>query len=186
MKMNWSNSLLVVASLIAPAAALADNPPFGNLGNQVLDTAKSESTKAVKGEVNKEVISRVNKRLMAEGRKNQCSFKKDTDELEAGCDAKAKRLADTMINLKKDLTNAGLQSYKFVVSGHTDTFGTAEHNKELSQKRAAVMVRELVARGVSAGEIEAVGMGAERPIVKPDNTEAKRAKNRRYEIQVKI
>ena len=46
--------------------------------------------------------------------------------------------------------------------------------------------RELVNRGVAQSDIESIGMGSERPLVKPDNTPAKRAKNRRYEIQVKL
>ena len=29
-----------------------------------------------------------------------------------------------------------------------------------------------------------MGMGADKPVVTPDDTEAKRTKNRRYEIQV--
>jgi outer membrane protein OmpA-like peptidoglycan-associated protein len=29
-------------------------------------------------------------------------------------------------------------------------------------------------------------MGSERPLVKPDDTPAKRAKNRRYEVQVEL
>jgi len=41
-------------------------------------------------------------------------------------------------------------------------------------------------KGVPAGEIEAVGMGSSKLLVKPDNTDAMKAKNRRYEIQVKI
>jgi len=77
-------------------------------------------------------------------------------------------------------------TFKFEVSGHTDTRGKAEHNKELSAKRAAVMVRELEARGIAKNEIVSVGMGSERPLVTPDNTPAKQAKNRRYEIQVKF
>ena len=178
--------VLAALALSTPQISFADDPPFGNLGKQVMDTAKTETGNAVKGEVNKEVVSRVNKRLTVEAKKNQCSFKTDTDVLEAGCDSKAQRLAETLINMKKDLTNAGLRSYKFVVSGHTDSRGSAAHNKELSEKRAQVMVKELVSRGIAPGEIEAVGMGSERPLVKPDNTEAKRAKNRRYEVQVKI
>jgi len=46
------------------------------------------------------------------------------------------------------------------------------------------MVKQLVANGVDQGDIEAVGMGAEHPLVKPDDTAAKKAKNRRYEVQV--
>jgi len=88
--------------------------------------------------------------------------------------------------VKKQLVAAGFQGYVFVVSGHTDSTGKAEHNKELSKKRAAVIVAELVKRGVPKNEIEAVGMGSEKMLVKPDDTPSKQAKNRRYEIQVRI
>ena len=172
-------------ALAAPGIALADNP-FGELGKKALDTATTEGTKAGKAELNKAVVSKLNAKLLAEGRKNQCSFKSDSDVLEAGCDAKAKRLANVLVDAKKTLAGAGFSGYRFVVAGHTDTSGDAGHNKELSQKRAAAIVRELAARGVPAGEIDAVGMGAEKPLVKPDNTPAKKAKNRRYEVQVKI
>ena len=47
-------------------------------------------------------------------------------------------------------------------------------------------MRELVARGIPQNEILSVGMGSERPLVTPDNTPAKKAKNRRYEIQVRF
>ena len=84
------------------------------------------------------------------------------------------------------LNAAGVQNFKFVVSGHTDSSGNAASNKELSKKRAAVIEKELVAKGIPAGEIESVGMGSEKPLVKPDDTEAKRKKNRRYEVQVHL
>ena len=183
--MRLTSFVVALIPVLTPAIALADNP-FGELGKQALETAKTEGVKAAKSEVNDTVVKKVNAKLSAEARKNQCSFKKDKDELEAGCDAKAKRLANVLIDVKKTLSASGLQSFKFIVTGHTDSFGTAEHNKELSLKRAAVMVRELTARGVPAGEIEAIGMGSEQMRVKPDNTEAKRAKNRRYEVSVKV
>src|SRR5450432_3365262 len=129
-----------------------------------------------------EVFKKVNAKLLAEGRKNQCSFKSDSDELMPGCDAKVKKLFDTLVDVKKQLQAAGVKVFKFEVSGHTDTSGKPEHNKELSGKRAAVMVKQLVAKGIPASEIIAVGMGADHPLVTPDNTEAKKKKNRRYEI----
>ncbi len=132
------------------------------------------------------VVKEVNAKLLAEGRKDQCSFKTDSDELAPGCDAKVKKLAGTLVDVKKRLKVAGITSYKFEVSGHTDTSGKPAHNKELSGKRAAVMVRELVARGISPSEIVSVGMGSERPLVTPDDTPAKKAKNRRYEIQLRF
>jgi outer membrane protein OmpA-like peptidoglycan-associated protein len=103
-----------------------------------------------------------------------------------GCDAKIKKLADALVDAKKRLQMAGVKAYKFEVSGHTDSSGKAEHNKELSGKRAAVMVKELIARGISPSEITSIGMGSDKPLVTPDNTPAKKAKNRRYEIQVRL
>jgi outer membrane protein OmpA-like peptidoglycan-associated protein len=79
-----------------------------------------------------------------------------------------------------------VKNFRFVVSGHTDSSGSADHNKALSAKRAAVVQRELVAKGVPAAEIESVGMGSEKPLVAPDDTPAKKARNRRYEVQVKL
>jgi OmpA-OmpF porin, OOP family len=91
-----------------------------------------------------------------------------------------------LIAAKKQLNTAGIKNYKFEVSGHTDSSGEADHNKQLSGKRAAVIVKELVTRGVPETEIVSVGMGSDRPLVKPDDTPAKKARNRRYEIQVRL
>ena len=134
----------------------------------------------------KQVEAQVNKKLVAEAHKNQCSFITDSDRLAPGCDKKLKNLTSVLIEAKNRLDGAGLSNYKFEVSGHTDTSGAAAHNKELSGKRAAVIVKELVARGVPEREIIAVGMGSEKPLVAPDDTPAKKAKNRRYEIQVRL
>ncbi|RKH30869.1 OmpA family protein [Corallococcus sicarius] len=147
-----------------------------------LDSLKKTAGDASKGAVEK----RVNTKLMDEGRKNQCSFKSGTAELDAGCDAKLKKLAAALIDAKKQLDGAGAKSYKFEVSGHTDSSGDAAKNKKLSEQRAETIVKELVARGVPRNEIIAVGFGSEKPLVKPDDTAAKKAKNRRYELQVRL
>jgi outer membrane protein OmpA-like peptidoglycan-associated protein len=162
---------LLVAAAAAPA--FADSP---------WDVAKGIAGSAATGKLEKEI----NTRLLAEARKNQCSFKSDTDQLEPGCERKASKLAQALIAAKKQLNAAGVKNYKFEVSGHTDTSGSAEHNKDLSAKRAAVMVKELVGAGVPGDEIVSVGMGSEHPLVKPDNTPAKKAKNRRYEVRVRL
>lgn len=163
-----ATALMSVALLVG-----ADNP---------WDMAKKVAGDAA----TKNLEAEINKRLLTEGQKNQCSFKTDSDVLEAGCDKKMKSLANTLIDAKKKLDGAGVKNFKFEVSGHTDTSGDAKHNKELSEKRAAVVVKELVAKGVPQDEIVAVGMGSERPLVKPDDTPAKKAKNRRYELQVRL
>ncbi len=170
---GWSWLLVSFLALLLPVASRPDD---------VWSSAKSLVGKSATGTVEKEI----NKRLLAESRKNQCSFKTDSDELVKGCDPKAKRLANAVVDAKKRLEKAGVRSFKFEVSGHTDSSGSAEHNKALSQRRAEKMKKELAAKGVPEGDIVAVGMGSERPLVKPDDTPAKKAKNRRYEVQVRL
>jgi outer membrane protein OmpA-like peptidoglycan-associated protein len=172
------SAFVIGASLLLPFAGARAQVDLGGLAKKAVGSASD----AARGKVQKEV----NAKLLAEGRKNQCSFKTDTDQLAPGCDAKLKNLANALVEVKKRLKVAGVTDYKFEVSGHTDSTGKADHNKELSQKRAQVIAKELVARGVAGGEIVAVGMGSERPLVTPDNTPAKKAKNRRYEIQVRL
>jgi OmpA-OmpF porin, OOP family len=142
--------------------------------------------KAVGGSASSQLEKQINTHLLEESRKNQCSFKSGSDELEKGCDPKARRLAQAVVDAKKRLESSGVRSFKFEVSGHTDSSGSAAHNKELSQKRADRMRKELIAKGVPDGDVAAVGMGSEKPLVKPDNTPAKKAKNRRYEVRVRL
>lgn len=175
--------LLTLAPIFAHAGLMDDlNKSGGDLGAQVAEKAKAKAA----SEGNKKIAAQVNKKLLAEGRKNQCSFKSGSDELEPGCGTKAQKLAQTIIDVKKTLQSQGQSGFKFTVSGHTDSTGNAAKNKDLSMRRAQVMVKELVAKGVNQDDIEAVGMGSEQMLVKPDNTAAKQAKNRRYEVQVRF
>ena len=159
---------------------------YAGLADDLKAKAESKSKEAATAKANKEIAIKVNKKLLTEGRKNQCSFKSGTDELAKGCGKKSKKLANQIIDVKKTLQSQGYSGFKFIVSGHTDSSGDAAKNKDLSMRRAQVMVKELVAQGVDANDIEAVGMGSEKMLVKPDNTSAKKAKNRRYEVQVRF
>jgi outer membrane protein OmpA-like peptidoglycan-associated protein len=171
----WAlSACLGVALVSSPVAAQLD---VGGLAKKAATTAG--------GAAKDEAFKKVNAKLLEEGRKNQCSFKSDSDQLMPGCDSKIKKLADELVQAKKQLEAAGVKSYKFEVSGHTDTSGKPEHNKELSSKRAAVIAKELVGKGIPEKEIISIGMGADKPLVTPDNTDAKKKKNRRYEIQVR-
>src|SRR5215469_17045535 len=167
------NSSLMVVTLLCSPVALAENP---------FDTLSKAASDAGKGEVEK----RVNDKLLQDARKNQCSFKSGTAELAPGCDTKLKKLTSALVDAKRQLDSAGVHSYKFEVSGHTDSSGDAAKNKVLSEQRAQSIVNELVTRGISKGEIIAVGRGSEAMLVKPDDTPAKKQKNRRYEIRVRL
>ena len=186
--MKWTLVAIVLTVVLGSGqvfAGIADdiNKSTGSkLGTEAADKAKGKAS----SEANKAVASKLNKRLLAESRKNQCTFKSGTDELEKGCDDKSKRLANVIVEIKKSLQSKGQTGYKFVVSGHTDSSGDAAKNKELSLRRAQVMMKQLIAKGVAADDIEAVGMGSEKMLVKPDDTPKKKAKNRRYEVGIRF
>ncbi|HEX6218586.1 MAG TPA: OmpA family protein [Sphingomicrobium sp.] len=70
------------------------------------------------------------------------------------------------------------------VLGHTDTTGSNEYNQALSERRARSVADYLSARGVSPARMATRGYGETAPIYLPDDTEAKRAANRRVEIKI--
>lgn len=67
------------------------------------------------------------------------------------------------------------------VEGHTDSIGTVVYNKQLSQRRAESVARELNRLGVSRNQMMVRGYGEGQPIA-TNNSEAGRARNRRVEI----
>jgi OmpA-OmpF porin, OOP family len=72
---------------------------------------------------------------------------------------------------------------KIRVEGHTDNVGSAPYNKDLSERRAASVVRYLVGKGVQRGRLEPAGFGFERPVAS-NATALGRAKNRRVEFRI--
>jgi outer membrane protein OmpA-like peptidoglycan-associated protein len=69
------------------------------------------------------------------------------------------------------------------ISGHTDNFGSDTYNGRLSTARAQAVVTWLVARGISAKRLKALGFGSQKPL-EPNTTSAGRQRNRRIEMQV--
>jgi outer membrane protein OmpA-like peptidoglycan-associated protein len=67
---------------------------------------------------------------------------------------------------------------------HTDSRGSAGYNKRICQDRADAIRRLLIAKGVPAERLKALGYGEERPIAS-NRTEAGRAENRRVEFLVR-
>jgi outer membrane protein OmpA-like peptidoglycan-associated protein len=67
------------------------------------------------------------------------------------------------------------------IQGHTDSTGSAEHNKQLSQQRADAVKAFLVSAQVNQGRIVSEGLGEE---ASGNNSAAGRANNRRVEIHI--
>lgn len=73
---------------------------------------------------------------------------------------------------------------KVQVEGHTDSRGNDDFNMELSQKRAAAVVKYLVeSGGIEAERLVAKGFGETKPIA-DNGTSAGRAENRRVEFNI--
>lgn len=68
---------------------------------------------------------------------------------------------------------------KVTIEGHTDSLGSAEYNKNLSQRRANTIANMLTTDfNVDADRVTAVGYGEDRPVASND-TDAGRQENRR-------
>lgn len=89
------------------------------------------------------------------------------------------RRSFAMLDNVAQVLNAHPEIEHIRVEGHTDSRGTREHNLDLSQRRAASVVRYLVAHGVAASRLEAVGYGPDRPVVPQARTPQEHAQNRR-------
>lgn len=70
---------------------------------------------------------------------------------------------------------------KLTIEGHTDNSGDAAHNKALSQQRANAVMGSLLAAGIAADRLTAVGLGDSKPL-SDNKDDAGRAKNRRVEL----
>ena len=71
-----------------------------------------------------------------------------------------------------------------VLEGHCDERGSNEYNIALSQRRATIAKKYLVAYGVNGENIETVPFGEEKPVCSESN-EACWSKNRRDHFEVK-
>jgi outer membrane protein OmpA-like peptidoglycan-associated protein len=70
---------------------------------------------------------------------------------------------------------------KLSIEGHTDNVGAPASNKLLSENRARSVMKAVLAGGIAAGRLTAVGFGQETPVA-DNRTEEGRAKNRRVEL----
>lgn len=72
---------------------------------------------------------------------------------------------------------------QIVIEGHTDSKGSDDYNRDLSEKRAQSVRDYLVSEGVSQSVVSAIGRGEDEPLASNDTAEG-RANNRRVEIVI--
>ncbi len=100
-------------------------------------------------------------------------FNKDSDEIKG---AQSFEILKIVVRLL--LANPEL---RVSVEGHTDSKGSADHNRELSKNRADSVKRYLVQNGVPGERLETVGWGPDKPIA-DNRTKDGRERNRRVEF----
>jgi outer membrane protein OmpA-like peptidoglycan-associated protein len=99
-------------------------------------------------------------------------FDTNSDVLKPGADESLNRVAQFLQNQP---------GVKLRVEGHTDSRGSDSYNEALSQRRAQAVASALMARGVDASRVQAVGRGMEVPVATNDTAEG-RQQNRRVEL----
>jgi OmpA-OmpF porin, OOP family len=107
---------------------------------------------------------------------------KDSIQFDTGKDTIKKESFPVLDQVAK-LLSEHTEMRKIRVEGHTDNVGSASYNKDLSERRAASVVRYLAGKGVARNRLEPAGFGFERPIAS-NATALGRAKNRRVEFRI--
>ena len=161
----------------------------GLIGNSI-DNEK-EKNKSLEAQINKsDELIQENRRLIDELRKKGADVQSSSrgvvinlPDILFGFDRAhltpaAKRTVDEISSVLRDVKGRAI-----LVEGHTDSIGSVRYNKELSEKRAANVRRELVNQGVPGSQISSSGFGEGAPIA-TNNTELGRSRNRRVEIVI--
>ena len=102
------------------------------------------------------------------------NFETNSDRLLPGAERVLNDAAATM-RMNKDLV--------VEVAGHTDSDGSAEYNKGLSERRAITVRDYLINRGANSGNFTVMGYGEAFPIADNATAEGK-ARNRRVELRI--
>jgi OOP family OmpA-OmpF porin len=72
---------------------------------------------------------------------------------------------------------------RVVITGHTDTVGSARYNQALSERRATAVKNEMIREGLNANDIMTVGKGFSEPLV-PTGPGVREPQNRRAVIDL--
>ena len=87
-------------------------------------------------------------------------------------------ILDRAVKVLQDYPDVNLE-----ISGHTDSRGKPDYNRDLSQRRADAVKNYFVGRGIKSDRLTSIGYGLTRPI-SDNSTATGRAKNRRTEFRL--
>lgn len=87
-------------------------------------------------------------------------------------------ILDRALKVLQDFPDVALE-----IQGHTDNRGSADYNRDLSQRRADSVKQYFLSRGIDAKRLTSVGYGEDKPIA-DNRTESGRGRNRRTEFSL--
>lgn len=109
------------------------------------------------------------------------TFGYDDDKL----GAEGRTAMETVAEVFKKFLGEDLLSSTFIITGHTDSYGTAVYNDQLSLRRAEAVRSWLVVNlGIAPDKIQTAGEGSRKMIV-PTGTVEEQTPNRRVEIVIR-
>jgi outer membrane protein OmpA-like peptidoglycan-associated protein len=97
--------------------------------------------------------------------------------------AKIRPESDRILNAVLAVMTEHAEFTKLSVEGHTDNRGGANHNLDLSRRRAASVMKWLTDHGIDKGRLNSKGFGMTKPIDSND-TDLGRQNNRRVEFHI--
>jgi len=100
------------------------------------------------------------------------------DSNRATIKAKSKPKLDNAVKVLKEY-----ESLRLEISGHTDSRGDDDYNRDLSQRRADAVKQYMVDQGIDASRLQTRGVGEDAPL-DTNKTKKGRAKNRRIEFEL--
>lgn len=88
----------------------------------------------------------------------------------------------TLDELGRALSSKDLASYRFRIEGHTDTVGSVDYNRALSERRAEAVVNYVAKKfDIDASRLQAVGLG-EQGLLVPTPAQTPEPRNRRVQV----
>lgn len=157
----------------APAGAVLGGIVGGVVGN-VIGNKMDKQAKEIKETLPGAEVERVGEGIKVTLPESIVNFAFDSSELTPTAKANLDKLSEVLINNPDTNIN---------IYGHTDSKGSDQYNLALSDRRAASVKNYLVAKGIAASRLYAMGMGEKEPVATND-TDAGRAQNRRVEFAI--
>lgn len=162
---KWSGDVLSVLGFAGSAEVTMAKTAFDGVAD---DSMRGEFNVQMSNE-----LGQCNRKFDESLTRASVRFRTSSATIDSGNETLLEKLVAIAKNCPGNLT----------IEGHTDSRGTAEMNKFLSEARASAVLTALQSRGIDAKRMNAIGYGEERPIA-DNNSSIGRAENRRIAITV--